>query len=237
LPGNPLYPVKRNLEKIALALIPDSFFEMQLRFKLLDRRANEANAAFIQQATGNQALDEIVAEAKSAQLALTRLNPQTQAQAVNELVNKLNQTNLKLEVVKTTVSQNKPQLTPTCTSTSTPTPIPTTIIKPSPTSIPIPTPYPTPITTPTQTTTISKPEISPTQPPTQSQPTTQSAPTTPSTQSQTQSIEATQAAIETIIEEIQETSPTTEVDDANNQPPGQRRGWEKQGGPRDQRQN
>lgn len=141
LPGSTLYPVKRNLEKLALALLPDSFFEMQLRFKLLDRRLNEANVALIQQAAGDEALNQIVAEAKSAQLALAKLTPEARQQAIPELINKLDQTNQTLEQVKTTITQTQ---APTPTE-STPASSPTTPEPANQTQPSSPAPSPSPI--------------------------------------------------------------------------------------------
>jgi hypothetical protein len=141
LPGSTLYPVKRNLEKLALALLPDSFFEMQLRFKLLDRRLNEANVALIQQAAGDEALNQIVAEAKSAQLALANLTPEARQQAIPELINKLDQTNQTLEQVKITIAQAQTS-SPT---ESTPTSSPTTAESPDQTQPSSPSPSPSPL--------------------------------------------------------------------------------------------
>ncbi len=103
IPGSPLYPVKRGLEKIALAVLPNSLLEMNLRFKLLDRRTNEASLTIIQQSS-ERPLSEILTEAKNAKLALNNLNPHSQKKARTNFIAQLNQTNQKLEQIKTTVA-------------------------------------------------------------------------------------------------------------------------------------
>lgn len=123
LPGSPLYPVKRGLEKTALALLPNNFFEVQLRLKLIDRRTQEVASPLIQAANQNQAFSEIVTEAQAAQLVAANLKPEQQVQATAKLITTLNQVNQSLEEIKTT----------------------------SPTTIPI-TPSPSPQTQPTTTT-------------------------------------------------------------------------------------
>jgi len=134
LPGSTLYPVKRNLEKAALTLLPDSVLEMQLRFKLLDRRSNEANLAIIQHPSNNKPLEEIVAEAKNAQIITMKLQSETQQQTSTQLIEKLNQTSSKLDNLKQTVSQNQPQTQISTTPSQT---SPTTHSQTSPTT-PIP---------------------------------------------------------------------------------------------------
>jgi len=104
LPSSTLYPVKRNLEKTALALLPDSALEMQLRFKLLDRRSHEANIAIIQQPSDDRPLEEIIFEAKDAQTIIMKLPPETKQQTSTQLIQKLNPS--QLDNLKKTVDQS-----------------------------------------------------------------------------------------------------------------------------------
>lgn len=125
MPGSGLYPVKRGLERIALKLLPASVLEIEFRNKLIDRRFSEANSALIQESS-TRGLPEIVAEAKSAQIALTKLSPQEKTQATQKLVRQLNSTSQKLETVKTTVTV-APSAAPATQvpTTQVPSPLPT----------------------------------------------------------------------------------------------------------------
>ena len=96
LPDSKLYSVKRKLEKLALNILPPSTLEMQLRFKLLDRRVIEANSVIIQKGFDNP-FKEIVGEAKSAQLAIVELSPDLQSQAALQLIAELYQITSELE--------------------------------------------------------------------------------------------------------------------------------------------
>lgn len=120
LPGSPLYPVKRGLEKTALALLPNNFFEVQLRLKLIDRRTQEVASPLIQAANQNQAFSEIVTEAQAAQLAAANLKPEQQVQATAKLITTLNQVNQSLEEIKTTspTTPSPAAVTPTQSSPS-----------------------------------------------------------------------------------------------------------------------
>ena len=64
-PDSLLYPIKRGLEKTAIALTPESLLKTKLHFAFLDRRATEASVALIQQSSNQQVLDDIVTEAKA----------------------------------------------------------------------------------------------------------------------------------------------------------------------------
>ena len=109
IPGSTLYPVKRGLEKTALALLPNSFYETQLRLKLIDRRTAETTASLVKAPNNNQALIELLAEARAAQFATTSLEqPQQRSEATQQLITKLTATNQTLEQIKTTPSTTSP---------------------------------------------------------------------------------------------------------------------------------
>jgi len=109
IPGSTLYPIKRGLEKVALALLPDSFYETQFRLKLIDRRTAEATISIIKSPNEMQALNELLAEAKAAQFATTSLEEtQERSQAIQQLITKLTSTNQTLEAFKTTPSTTSP---------------------------------------------------------------------------------------------------------------------------------
>lgn len=137
IPGSGLYPIKRGLEKIALKLLPASVLEIEFRNKLIDRRFSEANSVLIQQSS-TRGLPEIVAEAKSAQIALSKLSPQAKTQATPQLIQQLNSTNQKLETVKTTFL-NTSLPSPALPSPALPSPAPQASPQPSvqPTIIPV----------------------------------------------------------------------------------------------------
>jgi hypothetical protein len=117
IPGSILYPVKTGLEKAALALLPNSVLEMGLRFKLIDRRLEEAQVALIQQGSG-RAFQNIVTEAKAAQLALEDLNPQEKTQTRQLLIEKLTETSGEISQTATTIATSS---TTSTTSDSPPT--------------------------------------------------------------------------------------------------------------------
>jgi len=156
LPGSFMYPIKRNLEKTALALLPDSVLEMQLRFKLLDRRSNEASLAIIQQPSNNKPLEEIVAEAKNAQIIAMKLQPKAKQQTSTQLIKKLNQTSSQLDNLKQTITKS-PSYTYTYTYSPSQVQAPSQAQTPTQTSPTTPIPpgaedqIPTSLTTPTQT--------------------------------------------------------------------------------------
>jgi len=140
IPGSILYPVKTGLEKAALALLPNSVLEMGLRFKLIDRRLEEAQVALIQQGSG-RAFQNIVTEAKAAQIALEDLNPQEKTQTRQLLIEKLTETSGEISQTATTITTSSTTSTtsdsPTTTSTYTP-PSDTTPPPPSDTTPPPP---------------------------------------------------------------------------------------------------
>ena len=130
-PDSLLYPIKRGLEKTAIALTPESLLKTKLHFAFLDRRATEASVALIQQSSNQQVLDDIVTEAKAAQTSTIKLkSPDQKISASLELIKKVNQVSEKLD-------QAQP-----LTTTPPPTPTPT---KPQPRSINLPAPIPSPI--------------------------------------------------------------------------------------------
>ena len=105
LPESFLYPVKIGLEKTALALLPNSFFESEFRLKLIDRRTAEATNVIIKSPADTKALQAILAEAHAAQDLTVQLDDQDRSQASQKLVQKLIQTSKKLDQVKHSVSQ------------------------------------------------------------------------------------------------------------------------------------
>ena len=109
IPGSILYPVKRGLEKTALTLLPNSFYEIQLRLKFIDRRTAETTASLVKAPNDTQVLSELLAEAKAAQFATTSLEqPQQRSEATQQLITKLTATNQTLEQIKTTPSTTSP---------------------------------------------------------------------------------------------------------------------------------
>jgi len=103
LPYSFLYPVKRGLEKTALALVPQSFLESELRIKLIDRRTQEATAVLIETPHDTQALDALLAEAQAAQYNTVQLQSTQKQKASRNLVNSLKKTNQQLETTKQTI--------------------------------------------------------------------------------------------------------------------------------------
>lgn len=99
LPGSSLYPVKRSLEKFSLSLIPNSLWEMNFRFKLIDRRFDEAITSWFDN-NSDQGLTAMVEEARNMELAFEDLSPQTQIQIQTKAVTKLKQTSQKLKTVQ-----------------------------------------------------------------------------------------------------------------------------------------
>ena len=64
LPGQKLYPIKRNLENIALKIVGGNFkAESQLRSKFVDRRFSENSILLAQSST--EGLDELTGDARS----------------------------------------------------------------------------------------------------------------------------------------------------------------------------
>lgn len=100
IPGSILYPAKRGLEKVALALVPNSFFESELRLKLLDRRTTEVVNSIIKSPGNTESLNELIAEAQAAEFVTVELDPKQRAQATTRLIHKLTQTSQQLETVK-----------------------------------------------------------------------------------------------------------------------------------------
>jgi len=159
IPNSTLYPVKRGLEKAALALLPNSVLEMGLRYRLIDRRLHEAETALIRQHS-DQAFTNIVAEAKSAQVALQNLNPEIKGEARGQLIEKLTLTTVQISEISTTAYISPSTISPSqdsVTPQKTPSTIPSALQPEQPPSIPAPAPPTTspPSTTQTQTTTIT----------------------------------------------------------------------------------
>lgn len=148
LPGEPLYPVKRGLENVALVILSPSFkAKSSLQAELIGRRTTEATKVLVAQ-NSSQGLTELRTQVQSATLETAAAkDPQAQAEAATKLIAKLEETNKVLETSKTTIKQ-----TPTTTNTYTP-PTPTTIQyqppqTPTTTQPESPQPTPTPTTRP-----------------------------------------------------------------------------------------
>jgi hypothetical protein len=208
IPDSTLYPVKRGLEKTALAILPNSVLEMGLRYRLIDRRLNEAKTALIRQHS-DQAFTNIVAEAKSAQVAIQNLNPEIKSEARGQLIEKLTQTTVQISEINTTAYISPPTTSPpqdsVTLSQKTPSTIPSAPQPEQPASIPAPAP------------------------PTTGLPSTTSPPST--TQTQTTTIITVQEELEEIIEELEEEQALIEqvVEEKENpeKSKGKHKGWDK----------
>jgi|GEM_PF-7018843 hypothetical protein len=163
-PGDMLYPVKRSLEKTALAITPNSLLEAKLHFAFLDRRAKEAGIALIQEPNDQQVLDDILTEAIAAQITTTSLEPEQQTIATLELIQKVNQASEQLDQAKKTISYSSPTspvleieqslpTQPTLVTNSNP-----PLIEPAPAESLDPTPT---VTAPVETSEPSEPIIDP----------------------------------------------------------------------------
>lgn len=179
IPNSTLYPVKRGLEKAALALLPNSVLEMGLRYRLIDRRLNEAKTALIRQHS-DQAFINIVTEAKSAQVAIQNLNPEIKGESRGQLIEKLTQTTVQISEISTIAYIPPPTTSP-----------PQDSVTP---------PQKTPFTIPSVPQPEQPPSIPAPAPPTTSLPSTTSPPST----TQTTTITTVQEELEEIIEELEE---------------------------------
>lgn len=109
LPGDTLYPVKRGLEKTALAITPKSLLETKLHLAFLDRRTQEATIAINQNPTDQQILDDIITEAKAAQISTINLKSKDQKITASiELIEKVNQASNQLSQIQSTISSPPP---------------------------------------------------------------------------------------------------------------------------------
>ena len=130
LPGSGLYPVKRGLEKVALALVtPSMQATAKLRARLIDRRFAEANSLFIQssQTLGFIEFDDEVLSAKEDILKKAQdenSDERVVEQEINDLLAKLEKYNLELEAQKQSYIAYNPQVAPS------PQPTTTTIVIP-----------------------------------------------------------------------------------------------------------
>lgn len=207
IPDSTLYPVKRGLEKAALALLPNSVLEMGLRYRLIDRRLHEAKTALIRQHS-DQAFTNIVAEAKSAQVAIQNLNPEIKSEARGQLIEKLTQTTVQISEINTT-----PYIPPSATSP------PQDSVTPPQTTSP---------TAPSAPQPEQPPSIPAPAPPTTGLPSTTSPPST--TQTQTTTITTTQEELEEIIEELELEQIVEEQVEEKEKPEkskGKHKGWDK----------
>jgi hypothetical protein len=101
LPGDSLYPAKRTLEKIALAVLSPSY-QTQTSFstKLISRRLQEANAT-IDKKSSSGGLDQLKAQLALAQTQVNQAPTQAaKQQATKTLVTTLVQTKGQLETKK-----------------------------------------------------------------------------------------------------------------------------------------
>jgi hypothetical protein len=115
LPGSGLYPVKRGLEKIALALVtPSMEVTAQLRARLIDRRFEEANTLLVQ-SSQTQGFTEFDSEVESAKTDILKKAQDENSderiveQEINDLLAKLEKYNLELEAQKQTYIAYNPQ--------------------------------------------------------------------------------------------------------------------------------
>ena len=107
LPNDTLYPLKRALEKSALALTPKSLLETKLHFAFLDRRSEEATVALIQKPGDQQILDDLLTEAKAAQFSTFNLKSNDdKITASLELIEKVSKTSEQLSQVKSEISDS-----------------------------------------------------------------------------------------------------------------------------------
>lgn len=188
-PDDTLYPIKRGLEKTALAIIPQSLIETKLQFAFLERRTQEASIALIQKPNQKEVLSDIVTQAQVAQTSTTTLKSKDQQITASlELIEKIYQTSEELDQVKNIVADSS---TPTLSS---PQPTFQTTTPPTPSPYTTPTPKPKTITPPLVIEETSPPPVT-----VPSQPT----PQTP-TNSTTQPITQTQQEIETIANQLEQ---------------------------------
>lgn len=185
LPGNQMYPVKIQLERIAVRLMGETALARQLEVKYTERRFSEADKLLAQEhSTIGFAL--VTAQAKTAKEKVIQAQD---AKTKETLVNSLIVFNQKLEEKKAEVKSQASTSTIASTTppySPTPTPVPTS-------SAPMPKISPAQATLPTSTPKI----VTPT-------PTPIPAPTTQEPEEIIDDIEETQEDIEEIIEELEE---------------------------------
>lgn len=101
LPGDSLYPAKRTLEKVALALLSPSYqTQTSLQTKLIARRLDEATAT-IDQKSSSRGLTELKSQLQTAQTQVAQApNQEAKAAATQKLVTALTQTQAQLETKK-----------------------------------------------------------------------------------------------------------------------------------------
>lgn len=101
LPGDSLYPAKRTLEKVALALLSPSYqTQTSLQTKLIARRLDEATAT-IDQKSSSRGLTELKSQLQTAQTQVAQApNQEAKAVATQKLVTALTQTQAQLETKK-----------------------------------------------------------------------------------------------------------------------------------------
>ena len=110
LPGDSLYPTKRGLERIALAVLsPNYQAETSLHAKLITRRLEEADATIDKKAS-SQGLEELRNQLHQAKTQLDQApNAQVKRQAAQKLVQVLATTNQQLETKKHTLATTLPE--------------------------------------------------------------------------------------------------------------------------------
>lgn len=131
LPGDSLYPAKRTLEKVALALLSPSYqTQTSLQTKLITRRLDEATTT-IDKKSSSAGLEQLKAQLALAQAQVQQApTPEVKQQVTQKLVTTLVQAQQQLETKKEIITQTIVRET-----------VRTVYITPQPTaSVPSPTP-------------------------------------------------------------------------------------------------
>lgn len=106
LPGDSLYPTKRTLEKVALALLSPSYqAQTGLSTKLISRRLEEADT-IIDTKSSSAGLEELKAQLTLVQAQIQQApTPEVKQQVTQKLVTTLLQTQQQLETKKQVITQ------------------------------------------------------------------------------------------------------------------------------------
>lgn len=106
LPGDSLYPAKRTLEKVALALLSPSYqTQTSLQTKLITRRLDEATT-IIDKKSSSAGLEQLKAQLALAQAQVQQApNQEAKAAATQKLVTTLAKTQAQLETKKEIITQ------------------------------------------------------------------------------------------------------------------------------------
>ena len=132
LPGDSLYPAKRTLEKVALALLSPSYqAQTDLSTKLISRRLDEADT-IIDTKSSSAGLEELKAQLALVQAQIQQApTPEVKQQVTQKLVTTLVQTQQQLETKKQVITQTIVRET-----------VRTVYVTPAPTTSPSPQPQP-----------------------------------------------------------------------------------------------